>query len=86
MMLVTTNRLRMILAECRTNADVAETLRYHKVKFKYDTKPGYLSIVVPTATGSARITKTASKTAPFVIGSISPEPYSRPKHIRRCAE
>ena len=86
MMLITSSRLRSILSECRTEADLQATLRYHRIKFKYDTKLGYLSIVIPTATGKARVTKTASKVAPFIVTSISPEPYSRPQHVRRCAE
>lgn len=82
MILITSSRLRSILSECRTEADLQATLRYHRIKFKYDTTPGYLSLVIPTATGAVRVTKTASKTAPFAIGCTTPEPYERPKHLK----
>ena len=77
MILITTNRIRSILADCRTNADVAATLRIHKVKFRYDTAPGFLRIVVPTATGTVQIVRRASKTAPFTIDAVAPTPYYR---------
>ena len=76
-MLPTTNRIRSILKDCQTDADVAATLRYHKVKFKYTTETGFLSVVVPCLTGSVRIVRRASKTAPFSIDSVAPVPYYR---------
>lgn len=82
MILITSRRLRSILSDCRTEADLQAALRYHRIKFKYDTSPGYLSVLVPTATGAVRVTKTASKTAPFTIGCTTPEPYERPKHLK----
>ena len=74
-MLPTTNRIRSILKDCRTDADVAATLRHHKVKFKYTTETGFLSVVVPCLTGSVRIVRRASKTAPYTVDSVVPVPY-----------
>lgn len=82
MVLITSRRLRTILSDCRTEADLQATLCYHRIKFKYDTALGYLSLIIPTATGSVRITRTASKTATFTIGCTTPEPYERPKHLK----
>ena len=76
-MLPTTNRIRSILKDCRTDADLQATLRYHRIKFKYDTSPGFLSVVVPCMTGSVRIVRRASKTAPFTVDSVAPVPYYR---------
>ena len=74
-MLPTTNRIRSILKDCRTDADVAATLRSHKVKFKYTTETGFLSVVVPCLTGSVRIVRRASKTAPYTVDSVITAPY-----------
>jgi len=76
-MLPTTNRIRTILKDCRTDADVAATLRHHKVKFKYTTETGFLSVVIPCLTGSVRIVRRASKTAPFTVDAVTPVPYYR---------
>lgn len=76
-MLPTTNRIRSVLKDCRTDADVASTLRHHKIKFKYTTDTGFLSVVVPCLTGSARIVRRASKTAPFTVDSVAPTAYYR---------
>ena len=83
MIIITPNRLKNMLTDCRTEADVAATLRYHKVKFRYSTDCGFTSIIVPCSSGSVRIYRTASKVAPIVIGSIAPAPYARPTHITR---
>ena len=84
MIIVTASRLRSILSDCRTEADVAETLRYHKVKFRYSTDLGFMSILVPCASGSVRVYRTSSKNAPIAMISIQPAPYARPYHIRRA--
>ena len=85
MIIITPSRIRAMLADCRTEADVAETLRYHKVRFRYATDTGYTSILVPCCSGSVRIYRTASKTSPIVMGTVAPVPYSKPMHItRRC--
>jgi len=76
-MLPTASRLRSILKDCRTDADVAATLRYHKVRFNYTTDTGFLSVVVPCLTGSVRIVRRASKTAPFTVDAVAPVPYYR---------
>lgn len=83
MIIITPNRIKNMLTDCRTEADVAATLRYHKVKFRYSTDCGFMSIVVPCSSGSVRVYRTASKVAPIVIGHIAPVPYARPTHIER---
>ena len=83
MIIITPNRVKNMLADCRTEADVAATLRYHKVKFHYSTDCGFTSIVVPCSSGAIRVYRTASKVAPIAIGAIAPAPYARPTHIMR---
>lgn len=82
MVLLTAKRLRSIVTDCRTEADLQATLRHHRIKFKYDTSPGYLSILVPTATGAVRVTKTASKEQPFTMSHAAPQPYERAMHVK----
>lgn len=81
-MLITSRRLRSILSECRTEADLQATLRYHRIKFKYDTSLGYLALTIPTATGTIRVAKVASREAPFIMMRTAPEPYQHPRHVK----
>lgn len=83
MIIVTPSRVRSILSDCRTEADVAETLRHHKIKFRYSTDIGFLTIVVPCSSGSVRVYRSSSKTAPIAITRVQPAPYERPHHIGR---
>ena len=82
-MLPTSNRIRSMLTDCRTDADVAATLRFHKVRFRYEIVAGSLSVVVPCITGTIRIIRTASRSAPYAIGNMRPEPYAWPTHVGR---
>ena len=77
-MLTTTGRIRSIVSECRTEADVQSALRFHKIKYHYTTESGFLSVVVPCLTGSVRIYRTASKSRPFAVTPTHPEPYYHP--------
>ena len=80
MIIITAARLRYIIRECKTDADIQATLKYHKVRHKYETTGNVFGVTVPTATGSVRIIRTASKACPFTIQPVSPEPFYRPVH------
>ena len=77
-MKITAERLRSMIAECKTEADVVRTLRSHRVKYYFTTETGYMSIKVPVRTGSVHIYRTCSRSAPLRMGSSSPLPYSVP--------
>ena len=66
-MFVTSKRIRSIVSECRTEADVQSALRHHKIRFSFAVDTGFLSIVVPCLTGKVRIYRCASKTRPFNV-------------------
>lgn len=75
MIIVTTARIKAIVADCKTEADLEATLRHHKLRHKYTTETGFMSCVIPSKTGSVRIYKTASKTNPFKVEPVKAEPF-----------
>lgn len=77
-MKVTAERLRSIIAECKTEADVVRTLRSHRVRYYFTTETGYMSIKVPCRTGAVHIYRTCSRSAPLRMESSSPIPYTIP--------
>jgi len=84
MVIITPNRVKSIISECKTEADLETTLRYHKLKHKYTTETGFLSCVIPCKTGSVRIYKVASKTNPFVVEAVKPQTFSGIGYCFKC--
>lgn len=72
MILVTSKRLRSIISECKTDADLVANLRRHKISYGYTTETGFLSVVIPCSTGKVRVYRTASKSNPFRVVPVSP--------------
>lgn len=75
MIIITPNRIKAIVADCKTDADLTANLRYHKIRFWYTTETGFLSVVVPCSTGKVRIYRTASKSNPFRVAPVLPAPF-----------
>lgn len=67
MIIITPNRIKAIIAECKTDADLVANLRHHKIRYRYTTESGFLSVVIPCRTGSIRVYRTASRSNPFRI-------------------
>lgn len=79
MIIITPNRIKSIIADCKTDADLVANLRYHRIRYRYTTESGYLSVVIPCSTGSVRVYRSASKSNPFRVVPVSPAPfYYRP--------
>lgn len=79
--LITTNRIRSILADARTEKDAADALRRHRIRYGYSTAGGYLHIRIPARAGMITVTRTASRTAPLAIAAAAPAgpvPYPYP--------
>ena len=72
MIIITKNRVKAIVAECKTDADLVSNLRYHKIRYGYTTETGFLSVVIPCSTGKVRVYRTASRSNPFRVESVSP--------------
>ena len=74
-MIITANKIKAIVSECKTDADLAATLRYHRIKHRYTTETGFLSVVIPCSTGKVRVYRTASKSNPFRVAPVMPTPF-----------
>ena len=76
MIILTPNRVKAIVSDCKTDADLTATLRRHKIRYRYTTESGFLSVVVPCSTGNVRIYRTASRSNPFrVIPALPTKTY-----------
>lgn len=80
MIVITSDRIRSIVADCRTEADLVSALRSHKVKYTFSTDIGFTNIKIPCKAGTIRIYRTCSRSAPFRIvqDKISVYPFPVP--------
>jgi len=72
MIIITPSRVKAIVSECKTDADLVANLRRHKIRYGYTTETGFLSVVIPCSTGKVRVYRTASKSNPFRVVPIPP--------------
>lgn len=77
-MLLSADRIRSIIAGAMTEKEIEKSLRLHKIKYAYTTSPGYLAIRIPCRSGSVLITRTASRSAPYMVRSAAPAGYPYP--------
>ena len=77
-MLITSDRIRSVIADCKTEIDIVSTLRAHKIRYSFSTDTGILAIRIPCRKGYIRIYKTCSRSAPFTVRTESPAPYNYP--------
>lgn len=75
MIIITPSRIKAIVSECKTDADLVANLRRHKIRYGYTTDSGFLSVVIPCSTGKVRVYRTASRSNPFKVAPVSPIPY-----------
>lgn len=71
-LLCTTNRIRSMIADCKTEIDIVCTLRQHKIRYSFATDTGYTSIRIPCKKGCIRIYRTCSRSAPFLVRNDNP--------------
>ena len=69
---ITSKRLRSILSDCKTDADLVANLRRHKIRYGYTAETGFLSVVIPCSTGKVRVYRTASRSNPFCVVPVQP--------------
>lgn len=72
MIIITPNRIKAIVSDCKTDADLVANLRHHKIRYSYTTETGYLSVVIPCSTGKVRVYRTASRSNPFRVVPVQP--------------
>lgn len=75
MIMLSSNRIRSIIADCKTERDITQALRNHKVKYTFSTDTGFLSVRIPCKKGYIRIYRTASRSRPFLVSSVPPVPF-----------
>lgn len=75
MIIITPSRIKAIVSECKTDADLIANLRHHKIRYGYTTETGFLSVVIPCSTGKVRVYRTASKSSPFRVAPVLPTPF-----------
>ena len=52
---ITAARVRSVIADAITEADVVDSLRRHGIRYEYSTETGYLHIKIPCKTGCLRV-------------------------------
>ena len=71
MITITAERIRSIIADCKTETQVSAALKAHRIKHK--AAEGYSAdITIPCKAGTIRIYRTCSRRSPFVVQSLPP--------------
>ena len=73
--IITAARIRYIIADTRTEKDIADSLRAHRIRYRYSTEGGILHIRVPLRSGCLMISRSVTRSAPPVVRFAPP---SRP--------
>jgi len=75
---ITADRIRSMIAGCKTEKDAADILRRHRIRYEYSTIGGAFHIRVYCRTGAVRIIRTASRSAPLIVAGASAAPFPFP--------
>jgi len=65
--IVTSRKIRAIVADCKTDGAVLQALRRHAVRFNVDTLTSYFNVKIPAKTGTIRIYNAGSRKKPLYI-------------------
>ena len=84
-LLISADRIRAVVADCRTEKDVEFSLRSHKIRFSYDTGAGFLAFRIPARSGTVLVYRTCSRSAPFTVRAAAPAPAGYPYKLPRFA-
>ena len=74
-LLLTHARIRAAIDGARTEKDIVQALRRHKIKYTYDTRAGFMAIRIPARAGAVLVYRTCSRSAPFAVRTASPLDY-----------
>lgn len=67
MIIITQNRVKTIIASCKTEMDIINALRARKVKYSFSVETGIMNIAIPCKAGKIRVYRTPSSRAPFTV-------------------
>lgn len=73
-MLLTPGRVRSAISGARTEKDIVNSLRLHRIRFSWTTAPGFTAIRVPVRSGSVLVYRTCSRSVPFTVKATAPVP------------
>ena len=71
-------RIRSVISDCKTESDIALTLRSHKIRYHFSTDHGFLQIRIPYRKGYIRIYRTCSRSCPFLVSVVPSVPWFAP--------
>ena len=78
MVALSIKRVRSVVADCKTENDIALALRSHKIKYSFSTDHGFLQIRIPYRKGFIRIYRTCSKACPWFVSTVPSVPWFAP--------
>jgi hypothetical protein len=74
-LLLTPARIRAAIEGARTEKDIVQALRRHKIKYTFDTRAGFMAIRIPARAGAVLVYRTCSRSAPFAVRTAAPLDY-----------
>ena len=80
-LLLTASRIRSAIVDARTEKDIENLLRAHKIRFTYDTSAGFLAFRIPARSGAVLVYRTCSRSAPFTVRAAAAVPVVYPYRL-----
>lgn len=65
--IVTSRKIRAIVADCKTDAAILQALRRHNIRFNLDAYTNYFNVKIPAKTGTIRIYNAGTRKKPLYI-------------------
>jgi hypothetical protein len=81
--MLTADRIRSAIAGAMTEKDVEMSLRSHRIRYRYDTRSGFLAFSIPARSGVVLVYRTCSRSAPFMVRTAGPAPAPVVPVLRR---
>ena len=78
MIALSIKRVRSIIADCKTESEIALVLRSHKIKYSFSTDHGIFQIRIPYRKGFVRIYKSCSRSCPWFVSTVPSVPWFAP--------
>lgn len=63
--IITSQKIRAIVADCKTDSAILQALRRHAIRFSIDTYTNYFNVKIPAKTGTIRIYNAGSRKKPL---------------------
>ena len=71
--IVTSRKIRAIVADCKTDSAVLQALRRHAIRFSIDAYTNYFNVKIPAKTGTIRIYNAGSRKKPlYIVQTLTP--------------